>query len=203
MKALSESKTDAYLKFEPFILHVQCRTIEAAQLMHMIAVATSFRNSGITVGRRGKIMTAVRSTLSLEVPLTHNGQLLVDSKYVEYVVETANSKMKENFQRLQGFHAALESEIKNHSLSQLNNTLSKRELSKKTNQNVDNQSELKRENGRSKRDTRSPTSQTSETNTLIEENGLSSISLGNSSLYDPEVDCTSHFNPDLFGSLPF
>lgn len=124
VEGLNASKGNAFLKFEPFILHVQCQTLDAAQLLHMVAVAAGFRNSGITVGKRGKIMVAVRSTHCLEVPVTHNGQLLVDHKYIEHLVVLANDKMKENFQRLQGFYEKLKNEItdKQSHHSSTNNT---------------------------------------------------------------------------------
>ena len=38
------------------------------QLVHLTAVESGFRNSGITVGRAGKFVSAVRSTHGLEVP---------------------------------------------------------------------------------------------------------------------------------------
>ena len=37
------------------------------QLVHLTAVESGFRNSGITVGRAGKFVSAVRSTHGLEV----------------------------------------------------------------------------------------------------------------------------------------
>uniref|UniRef100_A0A8C2MXN1 tRNA wybutosine-synthesizing protein 3 homolog n=1 Tax=Cricetulus griseus TaxID=10029 RepID=A0A8C2MXN1_CRIGR len=56
MAALKGATSNAVLKFEPFILHVQCQTLQDAQTLHSAAVASGFRNSGITVGKRGKTM---------------------------------------------------------------------------------------------------------------------------------------------------
>ena len=56
------------LKFEPFVLHVQCRDVDTARRMCACAVEAGFRNSGITWGRAGKLVMAVRSTHGLEVP---------------------------------------------------------------------------------------------------------------------------------------
>uniref|UniRef100_A0A7N4P173 tRNA wybutosine-synthesizing protein 3 homolog n=1 Tax=Sarcophilus harrisii TaxID=9305 RepID=A0A7N4P173_SARHA len=56
LSALKSARGDAVLKFEPFVLHVQCRQLRDAQVLHSAAVDSGFRNSGITVGKRGKTM---------------------------------------------------------------------------------------------------------------------------------------------------
>uniref|UniRef100_T1JA02 tRNA wybutosine-synthesizing protein 3 homolog n=1 Tax=Strigamia maritima TaxID=126957 RepID=T1JA02_STRMM len=88
---LDPKKGDLVLKFEPFILHVQCRHLQHAQFMHKIAINSGFRNSGITMGKAGKITLAVRSSLSLEVPLSFDEKLLVD-KEVMSLAETGKRK---------------------------------------------------------------------------------------------------------------
>lgn len=93
----------AVFKFEPFVLHVQCREIEDARKMHAAAVSSGFRNSGITLGKSGKVMMAVRSTHGLEAPLSNCGKMLVSEEYVDYLVELANNKLEENFGRIQRF----------------------------------------------------------------------------------------------------
>ncbi|OWK05186.1 TYW3, partial [Cervus elaphus hippelaphus] len=54
--ALRRANGDAILKFEPLVLHVQCRQLQDARILHSVAIDSGFRNSGITVGKRGKIM---------------------------------------------------------------------------------------------------------------------------------------------------
>ncbi|XP_078263993.1 tRNA wybutosine-synthesizing protein 3 homolog isoform X2 [Rhinoraja longicauda] len=106
---LQAAQDNAVFKFEPFILHVECRAVEDAQLLHSAAVNSGFRNSGITISKKGKIMMAVRSTHCLEVPLCHRGQVLVSEDYIEYLVQVANRKMEENQRRIDRFHACLRS----------------------------------------------------------------------------------------------
>ena len=92
------------LKFEPFVLHVQCRDVDTARRMCACAVEAGFRNSGITWGRAGKLVMAVRSTHGLEVPITDDaGAELVTREYVAFIVEKANSKLRENFKRIKKF----------------------------------------------------------------------------------------------------
>ncbi|XP_048457529.1 tRNA wybutosine-synthesizing protein 3 homolog [Rhincodon typus] len=104
---LQKAEGNAVFKFEPFVLHVQCRKIEDAQLLHSVAISSGFRNSGITVGKKGKIMMAVRSTHCLEVPLSHRGTVLVSEEYIEYLVQVANQKMEENEKRRERFYAGI------------------------------------------------------------------------------------------------
>uniref|UniRef100_A0A8C3A9E5 tRNA wybutosine-synthesizing protein 3 homolog n=1 Tax=Cyclopterus lumpus TaxID=8103 RepID=A0A8C3A9E5_CYCLU len=85
------SRGDAVFKFEPFVLHVQCRRLEDAQLMHSVAIDSGFRNSGLT---------AVRSTHGLEVPLSHEGKLLVEQEYIHFLTRIANQKAEENQRRI-------------------------------------------------------------------------------------------------------
>ncbi|XP_078263995.1 tRNA wybutosine-synthesizing protein 3 homolog isoform X4 [Rhinoraja longicauda] len=88
-----------------FVTHEKCQKED----VHSAAVNSGFRNSGITISKKGKIMMAVRSTHCLEVPLCHRGQVLVSEDYIEYLVQVANRKMEENQRRIDRFHACLRS----------------------------------------------------------------------------------------------
>ncbi|KAL5019022.1 hypothetical protein ScPMuIL_004744 [Solemya velum] len=100
---LQNHEGNAVFKFEPMILHIQSRSLQDAQKLLHCAVASGFRNSGISIGNRGKIITAVRSTHSLEVPLSHEGTLMVTDKYLKFLTNVANDKMAENIQRISRF----------------------------------------------------------------------------------------------------
>ncbi|XP_075567017.1 tRNA wybutosine-synthesizing protein 3 homolog [Pelecanus crispus] len=108
MTALEKATGDVVLKFEPFVLHVLCQELQDAQLLHSVAIDSGFRNSGITVGRGGKIMMAVRSTHCLEVPLSHKGKLMVSEEYIEFLIHAANRKMEENTRRIDRLYKSLE-----------------------------------------------------------------------------------------------
>nr|XP_056701649.1 tRNA wybutosine-synthesizing protein 3 homolog [Euleptes europaea] len=113
LTALQKATDDAIFKFEPFVLHVQCQELQDAQLLHTVAIEAGFRNSGITVGRKGKIMMAVRSTHCLEVPLSQKGKLMVNEEYVDFVVQVANQKMEENRRRIDRFYSCLQFALEN------------------------------------------------------------------------------------------
>ncbi|XP_036112759.1 tRNA wybutosine-synthesizing protein 3 homolog isoform X1 [Molossus molossus] len=106
--ALKKAHGDAVLKFEPLVLHVQCQQLRDAQLLHSVAIDSGFRNSGITVGKRGKTMLAVRSTHGLEVPLSRKGKLMVTEEYIDFLLEIANQKMEENKKRIERFYNCLQ-----------------------------------------------------------------------------------------------
>lgn len=90
-------------KFEPFVLHVQCKDLVAGQQMLKVALISGFKNSGIVIGRKANVIVAVRSTQSLEVPLVHKGELMVSYKYIEFLVNAANKKLHENQTRISRF----------------------------------------------------------------------------------------------------
>ena len=92
-------KTLISFKFEPFIVHVMCRSLQAARKLHHLVSECGFKNSGITVGKN-KIVLAIRSTILLDVPIAYDGQKLVDENYLIYLMNVANQKFVENVNRI-------------------------------------------------------------------------------------------------------
>ncbi|XP_065742704.1 tRNA wybutosine-synthesizing protein 3 homolog isoform X2 [Phocoena phocoena] len=85
--------------------------------VHSVAIDSGFRNSGITVGKRGKTMLAVRSTHGLEVPLTHKGKLMVTEEYINFLIKIANQKMEENKKRIERFYNCLQHALEKETIS--------------------------------------------------------------------------------------
>ncbi|KAF0874239.1 tRNA wybutosine-synthesizing protein 3 homolog [Hyaena hyaena] len=115
--ALKKANGDAVLKFEPLILHVQCQQLQDAQILHSVAIDSGFRNSGITVGKRGKTMLAIRSTHGLEVPLSHKGKLMVTEEYIDFLLKIANQKMEENKKRIERFYNCLQHALEKETIA--------------------------------------------------------------------------------------
>ena len=71
----------------------------------LCSLESGYRESGLTLGKAGKIVLAVRTTaISSEVPLTDASEnLMVDRKYVEFLVRLSNLKLKENNRRIRLF----------------------------------------------------------------------------------------------------
>ncbi|XP_067140920.1 tRNA wybutosine-synthesizing protein 3 homolog [Centruroides vittatus] len=113
LESLKDHKDSAVFKFEPFILHVRCISLEAAKKLLTVSIASGFRNSGITLGNSGKIMLAVRSTHGLEVPVSCNGNMLVSDQYLSYIVEKGNDKLLENEKKIERFFSGLKAAVNN------------------------------------------------------------------------------------------
>ncbi|XP_041604720.1 tRNA wybutosine-synthesizing protein 3 homolog [Vulpes lagopus] len=130
LAALKKANGDAILKFEPLVLHVQCRQLQDAQILHSVAIDSGFRNSGITVGKRGKTMLAVRSTHGLEVPLSHKGKLMVTEEYIDFLLKVANQKMEENKKRIERFYNCLQHALEKETIT---NSHAKEKIKDKSN----------------------------------------------------------------------
>lgn len=97
------------LKYEPFILHVQCRDIGSAKLLLNEALQSGFRNSGLVPSKQGRCVLAVRSTLTLELPVTNaQGNVLISDAYVEVIQEIIQSKFEQNKTYVGRFEKSLE-----------------------------------------------------------------------------------------------
>ncbi|XP_036898203.1 tRNA wybutosine-synthesizing protein 3 homolog isoform X1 [Sturnira hondurensis] len=128
--ALKNANGDAVLKFEPLVLHIQCQQLQDAQILHSVAIDSGFRNSGITVGKRGKTMLAVRSTHGLEVPLSHKGKLMVTEDYIDFLLKIANQKMEENKKRIERFYRCLQHALERQTVTK---SYPKEKVNEKTN----------------------------------------------------------------------
>ncbi|GBM88636.1 tRNA wybutosine-synthesizing protein 3 [Araneus ventricosus] len=81
--------------------------IVSSKDVHTASIESGFRNSGMSISKKGRIISAIRSTLSLEVPLSCDGNVLVSHEYISYVVDMCNEKMKENWLRIERLFSEL------------------------------------------------------------------------------------------------
>ena len=95
-------------KFEPMIMHVEARSLEAAQKLLKSAVQSGFRNSGISFSSK-RIIVAIRCTIKLDVPILYDnrGICMLEQAYLEQLTFIANEKMKANNALIDRFHAEL------------------------------------------------------------------------------------------------
>lgn len=93
-------KSLVMLKCEPFILHVQCRSVTAAQQLHRVGMGCGFRESGIGLGQK-KTMVAIRtSALSMELPVAIGNKFILDDSALRIIVSECNRKLCANFSRI-------------------------------------------------------------------------------------------------------
>jgi len=56
--------------YQPPVLHLLARSVAVARLLLAAAIGARFRNSGLTVGQRGRVVLAIRFTTGgLDVPI--------------------------------------------------------------------------------------------------------------------------------------
>lgn len=102
----------ATFKFEPFVLHVCADGLTAAKRLLDAAIASGFRNSGLSISKSERIIVAVRNCQSLEVPIIRHKELIVSEDYIEYIVEIANKKLDKNLVKINKFYSIIKSLIK-------------------------------------------------------------------------------------------
>lgn len=107
-KEENNTTTCLWLKFEPFILHVQCYNLEKAHILLSAAIGQGCRNSGISLGKNEKYLVAVRSTSSMEVPLHCSNKFELDMNYLRFLHGECTRRLRENLTKLERF----ESEVK-------------------------------------------------------------------------------------------
>jgi tRNA wybutosine-synthesizing protein 3 len=88
------------LKCEPFILHVQCRSVASAQQLHRLGMGCGYRESGIGLGQK-KTMVAIRtSAFSMELPVAIGHSFMLDQAALSVIVSECNRKLLANFSRI-------------------------------------------------------------------------------------------------------
>lgn len=105
-----------WLKFEPFIMHVQCFDLDKAHTFLTLALSSGCRNSGITLGKSEKFLVAVRSTSFMEIPLHCGGQFELDQDYLRFLHLECNRRMRTNLIKLGKFESTVRSSMLSEAL---------------------------------------------------------------------------------------
>jgi len=92
LDALKPSFGVTYFKYEPAIIHVAARDIDCADRMQKTAYACGFKRSGIQSIKAGRVLIEVLGTQRLEIPIAREDDVLIDEKYVSFIVNLANKK---------------------------------------------------------------------------------------------------------------
>jgi tRNA G37 N-methylase Trm5/tRNA(Phe) wybutosine-synthesizing methylase Tyw3 len=92
-----------WLRYESFILHVACRSMEAAGAL-MAAARPSFKNVGLTAWKDGKFLVLIMGDESLEMPLTNaQGTSLVESYGCDWLAAQVNERHERNWAKIDRF----------------------------------------------------------------------------------------------------
>jgi tRNA wybutosine-synthesizing protein 3 len=103
-----ENQTESPLlfKIEAPIIHVQCRTLDAAKDLMKQAQEVGFKHSGIFVIKEERVMVHILFPNSFEFPVADK-ELLVTQEFITYAVEMANKKLSLGHAKLEALLALL------------------------------------------------------------------------------------------------
>lgn len=103
-----------WLKYEPFIAHILCSSLETAKLIMTVAINSGCRNSGITFTKNDNgYLAAIRSTSSMEIPICCGQEFDPDENFIRFLCEESNRRMSANLERLDKFHKLLRETLEN------------------------------------------------------------------------------------------
>jgi len=100
-----------WLRFEPFILHVACRSLSAAAAL-MSAARPAFKNVGLTTwtatGDGAKFIVAIWGDEGIDMPLsTPEGVPLFASNQTEWLASLVNERHERNWEKIDRFVEAV------------------------------------------------------------------------------------------------
>jgi len=89
---------NVFLKLEPLIVHVQCRTLNnATWLLHLMKTRDQFKHSCIVSASNDKWIVSIKGMVKLEIPLIFDDEKIIDDELLAKYIKIANTRMIENF----------------------------------------------------------------------------------------------------------
>jgi len=98
--ALEDKKGLIWLRLEPFIIHICCRDLEAAQ--KLLDLAHQFYKKSALLSVRNKLIVEIRGSEFMEIPFYLEGQLLFSGEQ-RWLVELINAKLKQIWEKIEKF----------------------------------------------------------------------------------------------------
>ena len=117
MKRATTGKGLVYFRHEPFILHVQCKSLVSATMLMEVARAAGYRESGISVGKKHVIVGVRTSSLRMDSPVAEDGNQLVPEEYLDVLVRLANDKFGKNQDKTDNFYSLLKRDLLHSTLA--------------------------------------------------------------------------------------
>lgn len=99
-------------KYEPLILHVQCRDLKSASKLYSTAMGCGFRESGIGANNN----VAIRISIKLDIPIgfiNREGEAvsIVDEQYLKMITKLAYDRFLENEKKMDKLYHRINTEI--------------------------------------------------------------------------------------------
>jgi tRNA(Phe) wybutosine-synthesizing methylase Tyw3 len=83
----------SYIKHEPCIMHVACKTLSHASNLVSLARNAGWKKSGILNIKQERVMCELVSTEILAAPIADKGKLIVPEDYLKILVSECNKKL--------------------------------------------------------------------------------------------------------------
>uniref|UniRef100_A0A8C2NTE4 tRNA wybutosine-synthesizing protein 3 homolog n=1 Tax=Capra hircus TaxID=9925 RepID=A0A8C2NTE4_CAPHI len=90
---------------------------DVLEIVQLLNGQEQFFTTSSCAGRIILLDGAVRSTHGLEVPLSHQGKLMVTEEYINFLLKIANQKMEENKKRIERFYHCLQHALEKETVS--------------------------------------------------------------------------------------
>jgi len=97
-----------WFRMEPFILHVACENIDAAERLMIIAKEVGLKHSGI-MNLKPKIMVELTGNETMSTLVAKDGKMLVEMNYLEQIIPIANSKLERNYEIIEKLEKSIAS----------------------------------------------------------------------------------------------
>lgn len=88
-----------WFRMEGAILHVCCRTMEAANRFLQACRDAGWKHSGIT-GTEKRIIVEAMTPERVDVPISKDSVLFVPERFVEYLIKEANDKLRKTREKM-------------------------------------------------------------------------------------------------------
>ena len=100
-------KEDVWLRVEPAILHVACKSQNNAISLLNLARNIGFRRSGIISIGKNRLVLELVSTEKIDALVSKNGKLLIDSDYFKVLIREGNNKLERTWKKINRLYKEL------------------------------------------------------------------------------------------------
>ena len=107
---LKPTTETVWFKFEPYIIHVSCKDIESAQKLISLLRDSGFKRAGI-ISLSKKITIEVIGNERIDTPIISEEGILVEEKYLEFLVNEANKKLETNHSHINKMYEMIKKEL--------------------------------------------------------------------------------------------
>ncbi|MCX8172821.1 MAG: hypothetical protein N3D09_04330 [Archaeoglobaceae archaeon] len=98
LKCVEKCRRQGWLIQYPPIIHVACKDLQAARKLMIIANNSGFRRSGLISLQN--LVVEISSLERVELPVSLNGNRIVNDEYLKIAVEFANKKLENGKKKL-------------------------------------------------------------------------------------------------------